>query len=146
MTKDQKISKAKSLLVGELLHYIGAKQRSVMADVLRGEEREWMADTVIALAERIEKMPVTYATDGQGKNAIVYLHYFGTSSNFYITEKDVDAKAIFNSGDYDQSFGWANLYGGMKSAEMGYISIKELADNNVELDLYWTPKSAKEVE
>lgn len=42
-----------------------------------------------------------------------------------------------------QAFGAANLgYG----AELGYISIEELKENNVELDLYWTPKPLSQIE
>ena len=35
--------------------------------------------------------------------------------------------------------GFANL-GDPQNAELGYISIQELIDCNVELDLYWEPK------
>lgn len=140
MTPDEKIRFAKSLLVSRTnLHpFMSNAQRSVLADCLRGEEREGFADMLIALNERIANMPVTYQTDGQGKDAIVHLHYFGGPCDAWITEKDVD-------GGVEQAFGWANLEGdGMSGAECGYISIKEMVEAGLELDLYWEPKPVRE--
>ena len=138
---EEKLQRAKDNLVITLLHYIGRSQRAAIASILRGEERYGMADIINGIAERVVNMPVTYQTDGQGKKAIVQLHYFGGAANFYITEKDMN----FHEGEYDQSFGYANLFGGMSDAEAGYISIKELVDNGLELDLHWTPVAAMDV-
>jgi hypothetical protein len=76
-------------------------------------------------------MPVTYATDGQGDDATVHLHYFTGGCDWYITEKDAGTP---DEPGQRQAFGLANLgYGG----ELGYISIAELIANGAELDLYW---------
>lgn len=116
--------------------FIGRSQKSAMADILRGEEREWMAKTIIDLVERIDKMPKTYEQNGKGNDAIVYLHYFKRSADFWITEKDREDQT-------PQAYGKADLFG--DGGEMGYISIDELVENNVELDLHWLPKTLKEI-
>jgi hypothetical protein len=54
--------------------------------------------------------------------------------DWYITERDI------GDGDDDtqhQAFGLADL--GVGEPELGYISIAELIDNNVELDLHFDP-------
>lgn len=97
------------------------------------EEHEHFWQIVTDLAKRIQTMPQTYQTDGQGDQALVYLHYFKGAGDWHITEKDSDP----DGEGQVQAFGRANIgFGG----EMGYISIVELTQNNVELDLYWTPK------
>ena len=139
MDLNEKLRAAKTQLAcGEIANFIGRVQKSVMADCLRGEEREWMADTILAIVERIESMPVSYQTDGQGKDAIVHLHYFGGGAiNAWITEKDMD-------GGVEQAYGWVNMYGDMSGAECGYTSIKEMVEAGLDIDLYWTPKPVRE--
>lgn len=44
-----------------------------------------------------------------------------------------------------QAFGYAVLNGDELNAEMGYINIKELIQNNVELDLYWEIKTIRKI-
>ena len=90
------------------------------------------------LADTITNMPVSYGTDGQGEQAIAYLHYFNSGSDWYITERDVEDEQL-------QAFGFAVLNGDMQFAEMGYISIEELKENNVEIDLFWQPISIGEI-
>lgn len=119
---------------GELGKFIGNNQKIVLRKLLHGEEREGFAENLNGLAERIATMPVTYQQDGKGEDAIVYLHYFRGNMDWHITEKDKD-------GGVEQAFGLANIgYGG----ELGYISIEELTENNVEIDLYWKPKTLGE--
>src|SRR3989442_851268 len=72
----------------------------------------------------------THDKHSKGDAAIVYLHYFNGSMDWYITEKDMEA------GGQHQAFGLADFGDG---GELGYISIVELIRNHVELDLYWTP-------
>ncbi len=143
MNQEQKLQRAKDLLSGSLKPYIGVSQRSAIAVTLRGEERYGFADMLIELWERIEKMPVTYQTDGQGKDAIVYLHYFKGGADRWFTELDKEREDAWKDDDYDQSFGYASFYG-PSSSEAGYISIKETVEV-LELDLYWTPKPMKDV-
>ncbi|MBL0011067.1 MAG: DUF2958 domain-containing protein [Nitrosomonas sp.] len=80
-------------------------------------------------------MPKTYGQDGMGDKAIAYLHYFSGGSDWYITEKDMEDEQL-------QAFGLANLGQG---GELGYISIQELIDAGVEIDLYWTPKTIGQI-
>jgi hypothetical protein len=96
------------------------------------EEGEYFQQLVCDLAKRIEGMPVTYDQDGQGDEAIAFLHYFHGSSDWYITEKDVE-------GGIHQAFGYAVLNGDLENAELGYISIPELTANRVELELCFSP-------
>ncbi len=116
--------------------FVGENQLEAMGDGVRGEEGEFFKTLFVKLAETITNMPVTYKTDGQGDEAIVHLHYFRGNMDWYITEKDMGDEQI-------QAFGLADL--GMGYPELGYISIEELIANEIELDLYWTPKTLAEV-
>ena len=118
-----------------LKQFIGAAQLSAIGSVIRGEEGQFFKDKLIEVAKVIQTMPKTYGQDGMGDKAIAYLHYFSGGSDWHITEKDMEDEQL-------QAFGLANLgYGG----ELGYISIQELIDAGVELDLYWTPKTIGQI-
>lgn len=115
--------------------FLSVSQRFAISDACSGEEGEYFLDKLQALQKLIDTMPKTYEQDGKGDDAIVYLHYFRGGMDWYITERDMEDEQL-------QAFGLADLgYGG----ELGYISIQELIDNNVELDLYWEPKTLREV-
>jgi hypothetical protein len=122
--------------------FVGQAQIGALAEAINGvgaglggEEREHFIDMMLELAEHVRTMHKTYEQDGQGGNAIVGLHYFRGGMDWFITERDME-------DEQNQAFGYADLgYGG----ELGYISIQELIDNDVELDLYWTPKTLDEV-
>ena len=78
---------------------------------------------------------------------MVHLHYFGGSVDAWIVERDMgDSKYQDEIGPQYQAFGPITLYGeSIRDSEWGYISIQELIENGIELDLYWTPKAVKEV-
>ena len=110
--------------------YLSVAQMKVINTFTKGEEGEWFLNKVIEIAEVIKTMPVTYAQNGKGDQAVVHLHYFHHGSDWYITEKDMD-------GGVDQAFGFAILNGDTQNAELGYISIAELVESGVELDLHF---------
>lgn len=116
--------------------FISIEQRFAIADACDGEEGEYFLNKLQALQTLVDTMPKTYEQDGKGDDAVVYLHYFRGGMDWYITERDMEQEQY-------QAFGLADL--GMGSPELGYISIQELIDNNVELDLYWEPKTLREV-
>ena len=124
--------------------FIPKFQRKVLMSTLDGEEGGHFIQLLTDLRTRIETMPKTYETDGQGDDAVVHLHYFMGSIDAWITEKDAGVE-----GDPDltqsQAFGKIRLSRDPQGAELGYISIQELIDNRVELDLYWTPKKLSEI-
>lgn len=114
--------------------FIGNIQLRVIGDACRGEEKQYFFDKLVAIADIVTRMPKTYETDGEGDNAVAYLHYFSPSCDWFITEKDEDS----DGEGQIQAFGLADLgYGG----ELGYISIAELIALNVELDLHFTPST-----
>ena len=86
------------------------------------------------------KVPAIGTTDGQGQDAIVHVHYFTSSGDWYITEAD------FETGEV---FGWAELLPGC--GELGYSNLHELEDiyvppfHIVERDMHWAPKPLREV-
>mgnify|MGYP001563457152 FL=1 len=123
-----------------LKHFIGKHQWSAIKQGMAGEERQYFYDMMVDLAARIEAMPKTYEQDGKGDQAIVHLHYFRGGCDWWISEKDSDP----DGEGQIQAFGYANL-GDDQNAELGYISIKELIEHGVELDLYWTPKTLEQV-
>lgn len=73
--------------------------------------------------------------------------YIGGSVDAWIVERDVgDSKYQAEIDPQHQAFGPITLRGeSIGESEWGYISIQELIDNGVELDLYWTPKPVREV-
>lgn len=99
------------------------------------EEKQFFFDKAVELAEIVETMPATYETDGQGADAIAYLHYFNSDCDWYITERDCDSEQL-------QAFGLACV----REREIGYISIVGLLYHGAELDLHWTPKKLAEIE
>lgn len=113
--------------------FIGTSQTLALAECLKGEEKAYFATVLGEFAERIENMPKSYETDGQGQNAVAYLHYFTGGCDWYITEKDMETEQL-------QAFGTANLgYG----AELGYINIVEIVKAGAELDLHFAPQPLK---
>ena len=111
---------------------------AVVLDGLRGEERQFFADTIEKMAGIWRDTPKTYETDGQGREALARLHWFTGGCDWWLVEKDSDPD---NAGQV-QAFGIADL--GM-GPEAGYISIPELLENGAELDLYFTPKRMGEL-
>ncbi len=110
--------------------FLSRGQYRSIADAMRGEEGAEFIDKAQVLARLIDGMAKAYEQDGKGDQATAYLHYFKGGADWYITEKDASGKGT------EQAFGSADLGQG---AELGYISIDELARNNVELDLYFAP-------
>lgn len=102
----------------------------------RMEEHEFFRRKVAELAKRVDQIPAIYAQDGKGDEAVVYLHYFRGSANYWVTEIDrnYEPRRI-------EAFGLANLYGGAEDAELGYFDIVELAQHGFELDLYFEPRT-----
>ncbi len=126
------LSQAKSAMV-YLKKFIGVRQLNAISTEMRGEEKQFFFDKVVDLESFIKKMPKTYDQDSLGDKAKAYLHYFKGNMDWHITERDME-------DDQFQAFGMANLgHGG----ELGYISIDELIKNNIEIDLYWTPKTIR---
>lgn len=131
---DQAVEYAKAVTV--LSQFICVSQLQTIEANCRGEEKEFFITKCIELSQQIQSMPVTYDQDGEGDSAIAHLHYFHGGSDWYITEKDVD-------GGVKQAFGYAILNGDIENAEWGYISISELLNCGIELDLYFAPVEVK---
>ncbi|MCA9422205.1 MAG: DUF2958 domain-containing protein [Nitrospira sp.] len=119
-----------------LKQFIGKSQLAAFASGIRGEEKQFFIDKMLEIANTIQNMPQTYGQDGMGDKAVVYLHYFKGSADWYITERDMEDEQV-------QAFGLADLFG--DGGELGYISIQELIESGVELDFYWTPKTIGEI-
>lgn len=111
--------------------FIGRSQYRTISKAMRGEEKEFFIDKARVLADIINGMAKTYDQDGKGLESKAYLHYFQGTSDWYITEKDMQ-------GGTAQAFGYAKLG---QSGEMGYISIDELTKGDVELDLHFDPQA-----
>ena len=130
----------------ELKQFIGKAQLWVIGRLARqGEEREYFKEMIRKLKETIEAMPKTYETDSQGDEAIATLHYFKNGSDWYIIEKDAGSPDDEEQGAQIQAFGFACLNGDTQNAELGYISIQELIQYGVELDLYYKPEKIGDI-
>lgn len=118
----------------ELTPFIGRSQLETLRILQRGEEGQFFVDKIYELRDLVANMPKTYDQEGKGNGAVIFLHYFIGNCNWYITEKDSEEEQL-------QAFGIADLgYG----PEYGYISIKELLENGVELDFYYSPRTIAE--
>ena len=127
----------------ELQHFIGKNQLSAIKSACKGEEGEYFMQKIRSLITQIETMPKTYETDGHGDEAIAALHYFNGGSDWYIIERDAGSPDDVIQGIQQQAFGLVRLNG--YETEICYISIQELIENNVEIDLYYTPKTIKAI-
>jgi hypothetical protein len=121
--------------VKNLRGFINPIQLEVMGDNCRRPEKEFFIGKFHELANTVNTMPKTYETDGQGKEAVAHLHYFNSSWDWYITEKDME-------DEQHQAFGWVKTPHGN---ELGYISIVELMEVGAELDLHFTPTMLKDL-
>lgn len=70
--------------------------------------------------------PALYAQDGKGYDAVVYAHYFIGGCDWFVTEYDPAE---------DIAFGWVCLNEDRANAELGYMSLKELADVQAPLSI-----------
>lgn len=113
--------------------FMCASQISAIRCGMRGEEKQFFFDKVAALGQLISTMPKTYEQEGKGDEAIVSLHYFRGSADWYILERDSDP----DGEGQIQAFGLADLF--RDGGELGYISIPELLSVGAELDMYFTP-------
>lgn len=101
------------------------------------------SDSIIDLYKIVKDIPELYATDGI-KEKIAYLHYFTSSSDWYVIE--IGKGDIFDDDSEIQkeAFGYAILNGDMQNAEYGYMNIDEIK-KYAELDLHFTPKNINEI-
>jgi len=109
--------------------------RTLREFILQSEESDFFATIVGEVANIVADTPDLYSQDGAGEKAIVHLHYFNGNYDAWITELNLGTRIAFGKASF----------GGASEAEYGYISLQELFDNNVELDLYWTPKPIGEI-
>lgn len=119
--------------------FMSREQSGAIAAACRGEEKQFFFDRLVKLQKEINDAPKTYDQDGKGDDAVVCFHYFYGGSDWFITELDKEGKGT------EQAFGYVCLNGWLDSAELGYISIDEIVENGVELDLHWTPKTLREI-
>lgn len=124
--------------LASLKHFLPKNQRQAIQELSSGEEGQFYMDKAQELAERIRQMPQSYDTNGQGLKAVAHMRYFIGGCEWLITEKDRGSSADPKQGVQHQAFGAADLgYG----PELGYISIEELIQNNVEMDFYFEPQT-----
>lgn len=145
-TQEDPVASALAALAGPLRNFMPAGQIAILKDCLTGEEALGISRDVLSALKAVLATPVTYATDGQGEEAVVYLHYFGRGADAWITERDVgDTPDGDGLGEQYQAFGKISLTGRRQDAELGYISIKELIESGLELDMFWIPKNLKSI-
>lgn len=121
-----------------LSQFINRSQLQCLRDLTKGEEGAYFVGLITELKKTIANMPATYDTDGKGDTAPVSLHYFTSSSDWYIIERDCEY-------DQQQAYGFVCLNGDFECAESGYVSIEELLQHGAELDLYWNIRTLEDV-
>ncbi|MBU2802169.1 MAG: hypothetical protein RE468_08965 [Acidithiobacillus caldus] len=112
-------------------------QAQTLSALCKGEEGEFFRKKIAEIHEIWRGMPCTYETDGEGLNAVAYLHYTLNAWDWYITERDADPDGL----GQQQAFG---LVCGFER-ELGYISLEEITAAGAELDLNWDPKPLREI-
>lgn len=150
MDNREKIHQARELLNGHswFANFMGYSQRLALLETLRSEENAAIADVILRVAEQIKATPKTYGTDSiETADKVLALHYFRGGVDAWIVERDVgDTPDDDGVGQQHQAFGKITVIGGgWEEAEWGYISIRDLLDHGVELDLYWDAKTVKEM-
>ncbi|MDA8152252.1 MAG: DUF2958 domain-containing protein, partial [Acidithiobacillus sp.] len=106
-------------------------QRAFVQQLLRGPEARFFSDKMRELEALLPTIPDLRETSGQGEDAVVHLHYFTASADWYITE-------IVRDPDYaGDAFGLADL--GMGFPEMGYMSLPEIM-GVAELDFHFASR------
>jgi hypothetical protein len=116
--------------------FMGARQISALGKAMyKADQKDAAAWLIRTTADKIRNMPEPRDQEGKGNDAIVPLHYFNSSMDFWIIEKDDE-----DLQDQYRAYGCSNTGYGF---EEGYINIKELIDHNVELDLYWEPSTLR---
>jgi len=115
-----------------LKDYVPYHQVAIMKKSLEAGDTTFM-DTVFDLHKTITDMPEVYGQDGLGNKAVAHLHYFYSSGDWFITEKDT-------TDEQHQAYGIANL--NHNGYDAGYIDIINMLGNpRIELDLHYTPQT-----
>ena len=135
-TNFKRTHEAIGLHVTALSKFMPTAQLKTMIGLVNGEEGAFFSEKLDELHMLVDTMPKTYGQDGMGDEAVAYLHYFKNGADWYITERDMEDEQL-------QAFGLADLFG--DGGELGYISIEELKSVGAEFDLYWTPKTLREI-
>lgn len=126
--------------------FISRQQLNYLTKLYRSEEKQGAIDIATKLADIISVMPGQYQTESiKTPDKIVHLHYFHGGSDWYIIEKDKGSTDDEIEGVQYQAFGYVILNGDTQNAEWGYVDLKELIENNVELDFHWEPKPFSEI-
>lgn len=119
---------------------ISAAQMAVIDLGASGVEGTYFRSAILDIWDGFLTMPSTYEQEEAGKEAVVYLHYFTSSGDWYITEKDKD---VGRDGKHHQAFGLTRW--GCGDPELGYIDIAELIVHGAELDLHWDLTAIKDI-
>ena len=114
-------------------------QFQTVLELMKGEEGQYFMDVVARIATLWGRIPKTYETDGQGREAIAPLHYFRGGCDWWIVERDIDT----DRQGQRQMFGVADL--GMGGRELGYIDLVEILAVGAELDFHYTPRTVGDI-
>lgn len=128
-----------------IIDFIPKQQARYLVECFRSRDYEnEHAPELRQLAEAIKALPVSYEQEGKGNEAIVFLHYFTSSADWWITEKDTGSIDDGPEDSQTQAFGLASMNG--CDPEWGYISIRELCSTgSVELDFHFKPRTVREI-
>ena len=109
----------------QLANFINAEQLACINDLIaNSDEAIFYVDLLNQVVAKAQAIPALYAQDGN-TDPVAHMHYFNSYSDFYICEIEGD-----------RAFGQVDLGNG---PELGYISMSEMLQNKLELDLYFDP-------
>ena len=127
---------------GVLEHFMPVSQRLTMIELMDSAEGDFFIQKAGEMSDRVRNAPVTYETESVPVNEkVICLHYFGGGVDAWIIERDVgDSPSDNGLGPQEQAYGKVTLMGdGWAGAEWGYVSIRELIQHGIELDLHFEP-------
>jgi len=119
-------------LFKNLQGFIGNLQLQALRMLYKSRDGKWYRNRLNELLQTFNNLPELYSNEELGENAIIKLHYFTPSSDFYITEIDRDRRT---------AFGLIRI----AEPELGYINLPDLIDCNTEIDLHWSEKTIADV-
>ena len=95
-----------------------------------------------------KQLPALYEQDGKGDEAIVYAKFFTPDSSW--TWYVMEGEPVLNEQGKEIDFDFFGLVDGLE-IELGYFPLQELEGARgklglpIERDLYWEPKTLREV-
>ena len=130
--QDAKIVTQAALAMFDVARFMARNQAQSLLEMLDDQEAPRYAAKIVELSETIKAMPLTHDQAGAGYEAVAHLHYFSGATHCYVFEKDF-------MGGVQNATALTVVRGDLERAEIGFVSIAEMVERGLGLDLDFTP-------